>query len=210
MNMNRALALAVIVLAFVAVPGMTHAQFDETGFVQTTQAEFQSVQPPCTTKFCPLANVDGSQKLSGIYSDAQVSLAKFVNGLFKVALSVGAILAVLQLTRAGFMYMGSDMWSSKARAREIIGNATIGLLLLIAIFLILNLINPNLLNLDVFKNLPAIPTVPSASPQPQTQRPQNAFLSPTQDPSLQGCNTSGCDPNNTPQNNPNYGAPLSP
>src|SRR3989344_5997706 len=154
------ICLAVLGLVLLATPFVGYVHADEAGMIEAYG---------CTNKFCPLANVDGSQKLSGIYSDAGTSLGKFVNGFFKVALSVGAILAVLQLTRAGFMYMGSDMWSSKAKAREIIGNATIGLLLLIAIFLILNLINPKLLNLDVFKELPPIPNAPAGPTQAQTQ-----------------------------------------
>ena len=153
------ICLAVLGLVLLATPFVGYVHADEAGMTEAYG---------CTNKFCPLANVDGSQKLSGIYSDAGTSLGKFVNGFFKVALSVGAILAVLQLTGAGFMYMGSDMWSSKAKAREIIGNATIGLLLLIAIFLILNLINPKLLNLDVFKELPPIPTTSSSQPTQQS------------------------------------------
>ncbi len=77
------------------------------------------------------------------------SLAPFVNAMFKASLAIGAMLAVLQLARAGFMYMGSDMWSKKEQAKHLMSDALFGLLLLLAIWLILNQINPQLLNLDV-------------------------------------------------------------
>jgi hypothetical protein len=82
------------------------------------------------------------------------SLAGFFNAAFTLALSAGAILAVLRLAYAGWLYMGAaDMWGSKQKAKEVITDAVLGLLLLIAIYIILYQINPNLLNLNVFQSL---------------------------------------------------------
>jgi len=83
------------------------------------------------------------------------TLAGFFQAAFTLALSAGAILAVLRLAYAGWLYMGAaDMWGSKQRAKDIIMDAILGLLLLIGIYIILNQINPNLLNLNVLQSVP--------------------------------------------------------
>lgn len=96
-----------------------------------------------------------NQNLAGPLSNfltTNGSLAGFLNAAFTMTLSLGAILAVLQLARAGWLYMGAaDMWGSKQKAKEIISDAIIGLLLLIGIYIILYQINPNLLNLNVLQ-----------------------------------------------------------
>ncbi len=109
-----------------------------------------SAQQPSTT-FVPLAPPDGS-KLGTLYSSS-TDLATFLSNLFSAALSIGAILAVLRLTYAGYQYMTSDAWSSKSHAKEIIGNVVLGLLLLLSIYLILYQINPDILKLNFLQNL---------------------------------------------------------
>jgi hypothetical protein len=92
--------------------------------------------------------------LSGFFNNVNCSgsscLAGFLNGAFKMALAAGAILAVLRLAYAGWLYMGAaDMWGSKQHAKEVITDSVVGLLLLIGIWIILNQINPCILNLNV-------------------------------------------------------------
>ena len=91
--------------------------------------------------------------LQSVYNSG--NLAQYVNTLFTVALSVGAILAVLRIAYAGYLYMATDMWSTKGKAKEILGDVTLGLLLLLSIYLILNQINPEILKLDVLRNIGA-------------------------------------------------------
>ena len=82
------------------------------------------------------------------------ALAGFFNTAFTMALSAGAILAVLRLAYAGWLYMGAaDMWGSKQHAKEVISNAVLGLLLLIGIWIVLNQINPCLLNLNILQSV---------------------------------------------------------
>lgn len=91
--------------------------------------------------------------LSGFFSSGNTSLAGFFNTAFTMALSAGAILAVLRLAYAGWLYMGAaDMWGSKQRAKTVIFDAILGLLLLIGIYIILFQINPCLLNLNVLQS----------------------------------------------------------
>lgn len=102
--------------------------------------------------FAPLSQgTEASPLLSGILRSE--SLPQFLNGLFKFAIAIGAMLAVLQFARAGFLYMTSDIWSDKQHAKDILGDAVLGLLLLLAVWLILNTINPEILNLDAVRNI---------------------------------------------------------
>ncbi len=103
--------------------------------------------------FVPLADVSGSSKLGTLYSSSG-DLTTFVNDLFRFALAIGALAAVLRLAYAGYLYMGqADMWSHKGQAKTIIGDVTLGLLLLLGIWLILNQINPDILKMNALKSI---------------------------------------------------------
>ena len=81
-----------------------------------------------------------------------MNLSDMLSMAFTMALSIGAILAVLRLAYAGYLYMGqADMWSTKGYAKEVFRNSIIGLLLLFGVWLILNQINPDILQLNVFR-----------------------------------------------------------
>lgn len=116
----------------------------------------------CLYAFVPLADVSQSPILSGLYSDAQ-NLSTYLNSIFKVAISVGAILAVLRLGYAGYMYMGSDLWGNKEKAKEMIRDVFIGIFLLLGVYVILYQINPNILKLNIVP-APIPATVPAAMP----------------------------------------------
>lgn len=115
--------------------------------------------------FVPLSDTNGSNlapTLSGFFQSN--NLAGFFNAAFTLALSAGAILAVLRLAYAGWLYMGAaDMWGSKQHAKEVITDAVLGLLLLIAIYIILYQINPNLLNLNVLQSINGSPSIGGSS-----------------------------------------------
>lgn len=114
--------------------------------------------------------VSQSPFLSRIFDPSQ-NLAQFFNTMFKAAIVVGAMLAVLRLGYAGFVYMTTDVMSQKQSARSIISNAVLGLLLLLAVWLILNQINPNILNLNVLQGVSPVngAVLPSQSTPGATQ-----------------------------------------
>ncbi|MBI2610641.1 hypothetical protein HYW60_01755 [Candidatus Kaiserbacteria bacterium] len=97
--------------------------------------------------FVPLESFGDSPKLRGAYSETE--LGPFMNRVFVGAIAAGAILAVLRLAWAGFVYMSSDLWTSKDRAKEIIRDTLLGLFLLLAVWLILYQINPDILKLEI-------------------------------------------------------------
>ena len=78
--------------------------------------------------------------------------------------------AVLRLVYAGYLYMGTDMWSSKKHATDVIRDTVLGLLILLAIYLVLYQINPQILNLNVvLTDIKSSPIQPAATaPEPQT------------------------------------------
>ncbi|OHB18829.1 MAG: hypothetical protein A2854_03140 [Parcubacteria group bacterium RIFCSPHIGHO2_01_FULL_56_18] len=80
------------------------------------------------------------------------TLIDLFNAVFFFAIAVGAILAVLRLGYAGIIYMTTDLWHSKQNAKEIISQAVLGILLLLAVYLILFQINPDILNLDILRS----------------------------------------------------------
>lgn len=145
--------------------------------------------------FVPLVPPTQSSKLADLYGSSDLS--SFVNGLFKFAIAIGAIGAVLRIAYAGYLYMGSDLWSNKGKAKEVIGDVTLGLLLLLSIYLILYQINPNILKLNALKNIQPVQTTAPArggSGQFTTQPAQNSFFGGTggsYDPSLNGAGVSG-------------------
>lgn len=80
------------------------------------------------------------------------SLVGLFNAAFRVAIAIGAILAVIRLVYAGFIYMSTDIFGAKVNAKEMIWNALTGLLLLLSIWLILNQINPQILGLNLLQS----------------------------------------------------------
>lgn len=83
------------------------------------------------------------------------NLSDFLSRIFAIAIAVGAILAVLRIAYGGFVYMTTDAIGQKQTARVIIQNAVLGLILLLAVVVILERINPDLLSMKF--------TLPSAS-----------------------------------------------
>jgi hypothetical protein len=72
----------------------------------------------------------------------------YANFLIPFALSVAAILALIQLTVAGLQMMTASE-HMREEAKERVSGAIIGLLLALGIYLILKTINPDLLRLDL-------------------------------------------------------------
>ncbi len=93
-----------------------------------------------------LENVGTGGALSRALQSGDVGT--FFQAAFDIAIVIGAMLAVLQIGRAGVMYMTGDIISNKTRAKEILQDAIIGLVVLISIVLILKQINPTILKLD--------------------------------------------------------------
>ena len=82
--------------------------------------------------------------------------ASYIEALYKLAISLAAVLVVLRLIWAGVQYMLSEMVTSKQKAKETIQSALLGLLIILGAVTILNTINPRLTNLDVIGSGPTV------------------------------------------------------
>ena len=125
-------------------------------------------------RFIPIAGIPGFSNYTG-----QDGMAGLVNALYRIAIVVGALAAVIKITVAGVKYMGTDLIGSKGEAKEDIKAALVGLLILLSTVLILKTIFGDI-NLDVLRNLKPVdlpdgqgPVDPNAPP-PSPQRPVDA------------------------------------
>lgn len=75
--------------------------------------------------------------------------AGYAQGLITFIIGFSAVLAVLWFMFGGFLYMTGEAISSKSQGREYMLNAVYGLVLLLASYLILYTINPQLVNLNL-------------------------------------------------------------
>ncbi len=108
-------------------------------------------------QFVPIVkDLGANPALNKAMTDAD--LASFLNSGFKIAVIVGAMLAVARIGYGGFLYMGSDSWTNKSRAKEVLVDAVTGLVILLAIVLILQYINPNILKLNLTPGKVSTPT----------------------------------------------------
>lgn len=100
------------------------------------------------------------EPLPGIESVPTKGFGEYLSSVFGLAISVAAVLAVLQLSIAGFKYLTEESFTGKTDARKKITNAIVGLVLLLSSYLLLRTINP-----DLVENEFDIPTVtPGAVP----------------------------------------------
>jgi type IV secretory pathway VirB2 component (pilin) len=102
------------------------------------------------------------------------SLPAFFNALYKICIGVAATLAVLQIMRAGIMYMGGDSVTETKQAREIIQNAVLGLVLVLAPAIIFSIINPDILNLKIGFDKLTPSSVTTSSVESSTNNPTGA------------------------------------
>lgn len=115
-----------------------------------------------------LAAGSGYKPLTGIpgISDPDADFNTYINALYTLAIALAALLAVIKIIIAGIKWMMTDVVTSKKDAKDDIWGATMGLLLILAAVLFLNIINSDLTAISLFDpdgGAPAIQTVTYAS-----------------------------------------------
>jgi hypothetical protein len=81
----------------------------------------------------------------GSFLGGPVTLTEYLNGILRVTIAVAGVLAVVMIVICGIKLIGSPSESGKSEAKECITNAILGVLLAIGSWLLLNTINPALL-----------------------------------------------------------------
>ena len=102
--------------------------------------------------FIPLVGIPG------IPNPSTLQFGDYINSLYRLAISIAALLAVFKIVIAGAKYMLDDVVTHKQEAKEEIKGALIGLLIILGAVLILNTVNT-----DITKNIIAIDTLDTDS-----------------------------------------------
>jgi len=111
----------------------------------------------------PVAAIEaqGAVRMVGIPFEptGNTSVQAYIQALYRLAIGVAALLAVVKLILAGAKYILSDVITQKEDAKQDIRSAIIGLLIVLSAALILSTINPNLLNLRALDSLDGVSAV---------------------------------------------------
>ncbi len=94
--------------------------------------------------FVPLTSIPGIESAGNA-----ATLPDFLNNVYKLSIGLAAVLAVLQIIRAGIMYMGGDSITEKKEARSLITLAIGGLVLVLSPVIVFSIINPKILDLKI-------------------------------------------------------------
>ncbi len=92
--------------------------------------------------YTPLAPIPQLQDTSG-----KTTVESFIPGAIRLIVGISGALAVIFIMIGGIKYLSTDAWGGKSEAKDTIQNAIFGLLLVIGAYVILNTVNPNLVNL---------------------------------------------------------------
>ncbi len=96
------------------------------------------------TSFVPLTNIPFLTETGNAYN-----LEAFLNGLYRLSIGIAAVVAVLQIMRAGVMYMGGDSVTEKKEAKNLIALSIGGLILVLSPVIVFSVINPEILTLKI-------------------------------------------------------------
>lgn len=100
----------------------------------------ETVKQKKPAEFVPL------ETIPGIIEKGNTDLNQFFNGLFTFGIVIAGFLAVVMIAVGGIQYMSTDAVSGKGEGRERITYALMGLLLILFSWILLNTINPDILN----------------------------------------------------------------
>lgn len=101
---------------------------------------------PFTTHAAEFVGLVG---IPGIEPTGDTDLNAYINALYRLSISIAALLAVVKIVAAGAKYMLSDIITHKEEAKKDIQGALIGLLIVIGAIIILNTINTDLTRLNL-------------------------------------------------------------
>lgn len=143
-----------------ASPSTILGTSDDSGYTGTSPA-------PDDVHFIPLAGIPG---VTGEGDDSPRSLIGYINALFRFAIGLAALLAVIRIVLAGIKYMATDAFSTKEEAKKDITGALLGLLIILSTVVILRLIYPGILNLNVLEGVTPVDILPEFGRSIPTER----------------------------------------
>lgn len=96
------------------------------------------------TGYVPLTNIPILYEVGNAFS-----LDQYLNNLYKILIGAAAVIAVLKIMFEGVRYMGGDSVTEKKSARDNIGMAIGGLILVLSPVIVFSIINPEILSLKL-------------------------------------------------------------
>lgn len=94
--------------------------------------------------FVPLTSLPGVKDFA-----TSNSIPNLLNAIYKIAVGAAAVLAVLQIIRAGVLYMGGDSVTEKREAKNLLAMSIGGLVLVLSPVILFSIINPSILSLNI-------------------------------------------------------------
>lgn len=105
--------------------------------------------------YAPLVGIPGTAFAKGkaiILGNDTKQIALFIQAIYNYVISIAGILAALVMMAAGFLWItAGGNQNTIGKAKQMIGGATIGLVLALCSFLILKTVNPDLVNLKTIE-----------------------------------------------------------
>ncbi len=130
--------------------------FIPSALLADTTANLTSSGATINTSACPAFSTSGDYclltgPLGTFFSDGKVhiranGLADYLNSLYKIGVAAATGLALIYITMGGVRYASTDAVTGKDEGRGMISNALLGLMIVLGSYIILNAINPDLLN----------------------------------------------------------------
>lgn len=152
-------------------------------------------------KYIPL------EPLPNVPQDGSATFCTLLNGLFRLLIFLGGLIAVGSFVYSGIMYMTSEVVGMKSNAKRGLQASLWGLAILLASYIILNTINPQLLSCsNVLNPVNGYQTIASQTQQAVTCDSCTIVSSATQAPTLTTINNNAAITNA--QNNPSDPAAL--
>lgn len=102
------------------------------------------------TDFVPLTNIPAITEVGNAITTPE-GLAVFLNNIYRLCIGIAGVIAVLQIMRAGIMYMGGDSVTEKKEAKNLIALSIGGLILVLSPVVVFSIINPEILSLKINK-----------------------------------------------------------
>lgn len=131
------------------------------------------------TSFVPLTNIPVLFETGKAITTPE-GLSLFLNNVYKICIGIAAVVAVLQIMRAGIMYMGSESgFAEKKEAKNLIALSIGGLILVLAPTIVFSIINPDILTLKI-KGIDAL----KVEPRTIAPLPSGTDNEPTHDPRI--------------------------
>ena len=100
------------------------------------------------TGFVSLTNIPAITEVGNAITTPE-GLSIFLNNIYRLAIGIAAVVAVLQIMRAGIMYMGGDSVTEKKEAKNLIALSIGGLILVLSPVVVFSIINPEILSLKI-------------------------------------------------------------